>query len=673
MKKLICILVMLLATSMPAKADVNMEDVLLASCRVSSENYSDWFNQTKTEKSLGTGTFVAENDTSYFVLTNGHVVQPNSTNFIQTFPNGYESPRIPATIEFRDYDPDGTKDVAILSVQKVHFGNNKPKIIPLAPGDFKLKQGDLVLAGSCPMGQPVMTWKSRVRRNLGNTVSFYHAPLSGQSGSGVITDIPGKGPHVAILLAWRVNNGEYGAGLSIPRVLDIIDGIARSEPIQVNYENINFEPEKVCTNCQHKHKEHYLIPDGAGGYKGRNGSYLWCPGEYAISNGIKLESVQGYCGPFGCYPNRNGQIPPPSDQTPRQVPAPPNNGGGWGGKDLLKTPLLGQEQAQELEDKAKAFKDKIDEQQNIIKGLESTLEDLKSKLSASEKSTQSYLSKISSLEEEVKKGGSKALEAIAEQNKLKELLKKTDNEKSKLLNKVSEVEGLITGLTKEKEQLVSQLDSKGHYLDEMTGGNGNVVENTSLALVAGTAVPLALKYGPLALKALGILRRKEDDEEIPGKSENPPNNPPSGGYNNGGSTWQPPSPQTQPTQPQQVIVENRHSGEVQHIHQGQVSHVYDSDQFAVKSTELPGSVENLDPGFFSYNGGKRYEPVMKPVYGLPPEFPNIPFSSRKTITTEQFLTIWSELVNEYGHDDTMTPMQMNTLLRQRLKQRYGVE
>ena len=83
----------------------------------------------------------------------------------------------------------------------------------------------------------------------------------------------------------------------------------------------------------------------------------------------------------------------------------------------------------------------------------------------------------------------------------------------------------------------------------------------------------------------------------------------------------------------------------------------------------------LNPGFVPY-GFPVSEPYhQQPVamQGLPPQFLNVPFSTRKQVTAEQIMTIFGELINEYQDDQTMTMRQIDTLMRHRLKQKFNIE
>ena len=119
----------------------------------------------------------------------------------------------------------------------------------------------------------------------------------------------------------------------------------------------------------------------------------------------------------------------------------------------------------------------------------------------------------------------------------------------------------------------------------------------------------------------------------------------------------------------------------EHVHNHAKPYVMHLDQLPQPQTTTDieersgGGKSGLDSGFVPYGMpvSTPYSQQPSPLQGLPPEFLNIPFSTRKTVTSEQIMTVFGELVNEYQDDQTMTMSQINTLLRQRLKQKFNVE
>ena len=203
-----------------------------------------------------------------------------------------------------------------------------------------------------------------------------------------------------------------------------------------------------------------------------------------------------------------------------------------------------------------------------------------------------------------------------------------------------------------KDGKISDLQANGgHYMDNVTGGNGNTVENVSFTLGGMSLGMLALKYGVPFL-----LNRRRRRKNSRGKEVDEPEDD---GYNNmedGPSSAGPPLPR------------NESDGVQKHYHEH--VHKHDND-FVMPPEELPEPrfTDELNPDFMPYG----YKQACAAYSGLPPQLLNVPFSVRKKVSAEMIMTVWGELVNEYNGDHTMTPYQMDKLLRQRLKQRYNVE
>ena len=91
--------------------------------------------------------------------------------------------------------------------------------------------------------------------------------------------------------------------------------------------------------------------------------------------------------------------------------------------------------------------------------------------------------------------------------------------------------------------------------------------------------------------------------------------------------------------------------------------------------DCPTGDRGLNPGFVPYGFpvGQPYHQQPVAMQGLPPQFLNVPFSTRKKASAEQIMTVFGELINEYQDDQTMTMNQIDTLLRHRLKEKFNIE
>lgn len=283
MMKMLFALIMLSCTSL--RADI-LTDVLRATARVSSISTNQ---NGQRVMAYGTGTVfllanLDGNGERYHILTNGHVIESNDIT-TQFFRDGYESPKFRARLDYRNYQPGTDVDLSVISVGKTQIGGYQPGVIPLAPRDYDLKDGQILFGGSCPQAQPAMAWESRVLKNLGRTVRFKHAPIGGQSGTGVISIIDDK-PYISILLAWRVNDGEYGLGMSSKQIWSILDKKVTPKTIETAYEvgHVEDSLKKVCSHCGVALGQHRFLPDGRGGVEITNGGWLHCPTVDMVNN-----------------------------------------------------------------------------------------------------------------------------------------------------------------------------------------------------------------------------------------------------------------------------------------------------------------------------------------------------------------------------------------------------
>jgi hypothetical protein len=687
MKKLIqAMIVLALMTLFPALGfaqPLTMDEALEGVCRVS------------TSGARGSGTVFSEDEEKYYILTNGHVIERARRGHLEFFQDGYKSAMIPFRTEYSEYKEGTALDLAVVSVEKKYFGRFPPRVIPLAPKGTEIKANDLVMAGGCPSAQWATSWKGRVLRNAGAVISFNAAPIGGQSGSGVLVLIKDdKGElhtRLGILLAWRIGDGawtddgpnDYGAGLSLRQIYEIMEGNGQGHPIEASYsivvdkETKPNKPErltKICPHCDHKIEDHIVIPYKGGLRKTVNGEFMFCP-EIKLPDGSITDTAQYYGGirvgelyegsglfpwcPFGSPspPNRPPQLPPSN-------PNPPNdggNGGGWNGwpgrpnPDGPVDPPIG-----DFEKERQEYLNKITELQEKFTNLEKISDSVQAEL-------QTKLNSLESLSESLKAelGGtnSNLLEAQNAVNGLRDLLGAVEGQKDSLKTKIDDLMGVIGT----KDGHISQLETNGsHYMDGATGGNGNTVENVSFTLGGMSLGMLALKYGVPFL--LGRRRKRKNgknidkgDEEEYDNDTRPPTPPPveKEGCDGDGSC----------THVHEHVHKHRHENEYVMPLDGLPEHV------ATENVEDRTGKHGLNPQFIPYGfpASEPYHQQPIAMQGLPPQFLNVPFSTRKQATAEQIMTVFGELVNEYQNDQTMTMSQVDTLVRHRLKQKFNLE
>ena len=677
MKKLLCAIALVLGcmiTTAEAKP-LTMDEALEAVCRVS------------TSGAYGSGTVFAEDEDKYYVLTNGHVVGRSSRGHVEFFQDGYKSARIPFKTEYAAYREGTALDLAVLSVKKNFFGRYPPRVIPLAPKGTSIQPNDLVMGGGCPSAQWACYWKGRVRSNTGAVISFNAAPIGGQSGSGVLVLVKDdKGElhsRIGILLAWRVGDGawsddgpnDYGAGLSLKQIYEILEGNGRDHPIETSHSIVNDEKQakrplntrpakerlsRTCPNCGHKISDHVVIPEKGGLKKTAKGEFMFCP-EIKFADGGVADTARYYGGiRVGELYEGNGLFPwcplnpcPPPRNPPQPPTNPPDgggNGGGggfnpWPGRPDPGTPEPPVDPPIDFSKERQEYLDKIAGLQEKLSNLEALSESLKAELSGTTGNLQKSQDEI---------------------NGLKDLLGQVEGQKQTLNSRIEQL--LI--FVQDKEKVIAELkDGSSHYLDNMTNGNGNTVENVSFTLGGASLGMLALKYGvPFLLNRRRRKKKKrgEDNDDLDDRA----------GYDINGGCDTPP----QISEPENKEYIHRHEHIHKHRHKHDNEFIMSPDECPQPQTsneidDLQKGQHGLNPGFVGYGVPVATPYHQQPVaaHGLPPQFINIPVSSRKTVTSEQIMTVIGELTNEYQNDQTMTMGQIDTLIRQRLKEKFNIE
>jgi hypothetical protein len=549
-----------------------------------------------------------------------------------------------------------------------------------------------VIAGGCPSAQWATAWKGRILRNAGAVISFNAAPISGQSGSGVLVLIKDdKGElhtRLGILLAWRVGDGawtddgedDYGAGLSLKQIYEIMEGNGRGYPIETGYSVVKDEKQekkdapfstrpaeerlnRACPHCGRKIKDHIVIPHKGGLRKTVKGEFMFCP-ELKFPDGSVTDAAQYYGGiRVGDLYDDNGLFPwcpwgnsppNPNPPNPNPNPNPPDGGGGgdgwngWPGRPDPGGPV--DPPTGGFEKERQEYMDKITELQEKLLNLENISGSIQAEL-------QTKLNSLESVSESLKAelGGtnSNLLEAQNAVSGLRDLLGAVEGQKDSLKSKIDD----LLGVVKTKDDKIADLAENGvHYLDGATGGNGNTVENVSFTLGGASLGMLALKYGVPLL--LGRRRRRKKKKE---EDENDDD-----GYDIG---REPPSDDGCDDCVQKHVHEHQHHGLPDCPPRSRPPD--HQQEYVMDRRDLPRgrSVDEIPNDFLPY--GFKSNPVSSP--GLGPQLPHVPFGSRKSIGPEQIMTALGELVNEYGDDHTMTAFQVDTLLRQRLKKKYNIE
>ena len=328
---------LVLCISIPTQAkELTLTQSLEAVCRVQVSNGSSLTRQSATF--FGTGTVVKEDIDKglYYILTNGHVVGLSNTDVtVEFFQQGYKTPRIPAKVAWRFYVPGTTADMAILVIKSSIFkGGMKPRVIPLIEKeDFALESNQRIYGAGCPSGRWAQAWITRVKEVKTNVFSFLLAPEGGQSGTGVLTTVKDSQgelqTRVCGILSWRMGNrpANYGAAVSFQRIIQMLNGTAKPDKVDVDYMLIAHEVKAgICDKCGYSKCQHFHIIDENGEIVKNTSTknslthipYLYCPTDIARIKAV-AENSRRYCRPY-C---KNPQCPN-KGQGPQLPPSNPN-------------------------------------------------------------------------------------------------------------------------------------------------------------------------------------------------------------------------------------------------------------------------------------------------------------------------------------------------------------
>ncbi len=369
MKYLLGLALMFILVSNVGATPLTMEESSKAACRINVYKYFS--------KSIGTGTVIMDKGNDYYILTNGHVINGHTRITVQFTVDGYMSSEIPAEVTWEYYVEDTSLDAALLKISKKSLNGFVPNIIPLAPRNTLITSNMKIQGAGYPAGRWNQVWIARVLKLKKNIMSFTMPPEGGQSGSGVTSVINDKTYWIG-MVTWRISGEKsfvgnqtpnFGAGLTINRLYDMIDRRAIPDKIETNYhisetdtDYKSEDPHSDCHRCK-LGKEHHIDVNGT----------LHCPLCNKHNKSFDLhtqdELLTDQCFPliprlFGGPPWGPGiRIPGPDPRQPRPNPQPnPDNGGNGSGPDGIwpdnpNTPDPTPKDSQEIDNLNKKIKD----------------------------------------------------------------------------------------------------------------------------------------------------------------------------------------------------------------------------------------------------------------------------------------------------------------------------
>ena len=205
------------------KADSAMTDCIDATCRVKTAP------DNGGRYSMGTGVVFEISNGKVHVLTNAHVATTAKMK-LEFWRDGHKMNSVPGVTVLRDK----RRDVAVISIDVAAFSDNLPTVIPLAPRDTVLLDGQEVTSAGCPRGEWTKAWIGHVENSLDGRIAFQPGPFGGQSGSAIF-DADGT-QIVALLNLQELNSRDEiirGYAVSLENIYAAIYGEAVEK--DVNY------------------------------------------------------------------------------------------------------------------------------------------------------------------------------------------------------------------------------------------------------------------------------------------------------------------------------------------------------------------------------------------------------------------------------------------------------
>ena len=439
--------VTVLFTSVSNAEFLTLNQIGEASCRV------------RVSSSAGSGTSIAEDEDSIYVLTNAHVVGSNKAATCEFFRYGRKTSRIPGQVVWKSYSDSTVNDFAIIKLPKSAFGDYPPRFVPFAPMDHEILKNDYIASAGCPQARWLQLWEGHALSSATNDrVLFTPPPLGGQSGSGVYTVIDGD-TYLCAVLTWKVE-GNKGGAIHIGNFLKVYNGKTSVEELM---DKVPLDWEYVDYDIPVR-KAYYGLGDNGLYYMQGFSSQGW---EQSVQLPIGHEHIkivqwnillEVQCPSGRCPPI----IRPP---TPDTKPNPQPENGGNNNKNPYGTlpPNLGGERFDG--DKSDEYKQKIEdleqkigalvEEKNILsqnlEGLNSSLSDktktldsLKKELEIAKKSTTTRKEEVESLNERVLGLNTQILQHITQIVALEDELITKDSELGNLEGEYSDLKGKAT-------------------------------------------------------------------------------------------------------------------------------------------------------------------------------------------------------------------------------------
>lgn len=260
MKKLLaCIYAFLIAISLSVSASaatLNLNQISEAGVRITSYN------------AIGSGTCIWSDENYYYILTNAHVTDNNIKVDVEFFHRGQKSTKVTGDVVWKKYTPNTNIDFSIVRVVAGDIPDNfRPRVIPLLPKQYNIKQYEYIAGAGCPNGNWLQAWEGFTTNVNPSFVMFNPSPVSGQSGTGVTVNVNDE-TYVAAILGWSIGqpghfeNGydkSSGAAVPVAVLFDAMHESAKATTVPDNYYQTKAWVCPTCRKCEH---EHALGADG---------------------------------------------------------------------------------------------------------------------------------------------------------------------------------------------------------------------------------------------------------------------------------------------------------------------------------------------------------------------------------------------------------------------------
>ncbi len=174
-------------------------DCVDATCRI-----------TAPDGGRGSGCVFEIRSGQVYVLTAAHVVTDARCQ-CEFWSAGHQSNPMPGVVTARST----AADAAIVAVPESAFEGRLPVVIPLAPRNYVVRQGQTLLSAGCAGGAWTTAWKGHALDSPDGEVRFLPPPANGRSGSALLD---AEGAHIVGVIQARAGDNSHGLAASVDAI-----------------------------------------------------------------------------------------------------------------------------------------------------------------------------------------------------------------------------------------------------------------------------------------------------------------------------------------------------------------------------------------------------------------------------------------------------------------------